>query len=237
FCSRAACPAAAGGGCAAGCGGFDCCGWVCASAGSAVRITVANATRNLMAASPMSLWHRTHVHRSRCAVYGAILIRWMTWRIISVPEKSPEGGDALPARHRRIAAMTGDSSPRDTTAPAGFDERHRAMGEKKLRLRGIASQRVLDAMLRVPRHEFVPPEQQRTAYDDIPLAIGAGQTISQPFMVAAMTEALELTGGERVLEVGTGCGYQTAVLSLLAREVFTIETHRSLAEEARTRLT
>lgn len=133
--------------------------------------------------------------------------------------------------------MTGDSSPRDATAPAGFDEQRRAMVEKQIRMRGIASQRVLDAMLRVPRHEFVPPEQQRTAYDDIPLAIGAGQTISQPFMVAAMTEALELTGGERVLEIGTGCGYQAAVLSLLAREVFTIETHPSLAEEARTRLT
>lgn len=133
--------------------------------------------------------------------------------------------------------MTGDPSPKNATWLASFDEQRRAMVEKQIRLRGIASPRVLEAMLRVPRHEFVPPEQQRAAYDDMPLAIGAGQTISQPFMVAAMTEALEISGGERVLEVGTGCGYQAAVLSLLAREVFTIETHASLAEAARERLT
>jgi protein-L-isoaspartate(D-aspartate) O-methyltransferase len=133
--------------------------------------------------------------------------------------------------------MIGDSSLKNATWAAGFDEQRRAMVEKQIRLRGIACPRVLEAMLSVPRHEFVPPEQQRTAYDDTPLAIGAGQTISQPFMVAAMAEALELSGNERVLEVGTGSGYQAAVLSLLAREVFTIETHASLADEARGRLT
>lgn len=132
--------------------------------------------------------------------------------------------------------MTRDSSPKNPALPAGFDEQRRAMVEQQIRLRGIASPRVLDAMQRVPRHEFIPPEQRRAAYDDTPLSIGEGQTISQPFMVAAMAEALELSGGERVLEVGTGCGYQAAVLSLLAREVFTIETHASLAEEARNRL-
>lgn len=91
-------------------------------------------------------------------------------------------------------------------------------------------------MQTVPRHAFVPPEFLAQAYNDQPLSIGEGQTISQPYMVAAMSEALELSGQERVLEIGTGSGYQTAVLSLLAREVFTIETHAPLADMARERL-
>ena len=94
----------------------------------------------------------------------------------------------------------------------------------------------LSAMLRVPRHAFVPPEAVAAAYNDQPLSIGEGQTISQPYMVAAMTQALQLAGHERVLEVGTGSGYQTAVLSLLAGVVHTIETIAALAEQARERL-
>jgi protein-L-isoaspartate(D-aspartate) O-methyltransferase len=110
------------------------------------------------------------------------------------------------------------------------------MVEDQVRRRGVASSRVLEAMLSVPRHEFVPAEFQADAYADKPLPIGEGQTISQPFMVGAMTEALELTGAERVLEVGTGSGYQAAVLSLLAREVISIESHTSLALAAQERL-
>jgi len=100
-----------------------------------------------------------------------------------------------------------------------FAAARRAMVEEQVRRRGIASPRVLEALLSVPRHEFVPAEFQADAYADKPLPIGEGQTISQPFMVGAMTEALELAGSERVLEIGTGSGYQAAVLSRLAREV------------------
>jgi protein-L-isoaspartate(D-aspartate) O-methyltransferase len=110
------------------------------------------------------------------------------------------------------------------------------MVEGQLRRRGIRSERLLEAMRTVPRHEFVPGDLQSEAYSDKPVPIGAGQTISQPFMVAAMTEALGLTGTERVLEIGTGSGYQAAVISLLAREVFSIESHTPLALAALQRL-
>ena len=122
---------------------------------------------------------------------------------------------------------------------AGVDEfaaARRAMVEDQVRRRGVASPRVLEAMLSVPRHEFVPAEFQADAYADKPLPIGEGQTISQPFMVGAMAEALELTGSERVLEVGTGSGFQAAVLSMLALEVISIESHTSLALAAQERL-
>jgi protein-L-isoaspartate(D-aspartate) O-methyltransferase len=117
-----------------------------------------------------------------------------------------------------------------------FTSARRAMVEDQVRRRGVASPRVLEAMLSVPRHEFVPAEFQADAYADKPLPIGEGQTISQPFMVGAMTQALDLTGSERVLEIGTGSGYQAAVLSLLAREVISIESHTSLALAAQERL-
>ena len=119
---------------------------------------------------------------------------------------------------------------------AGFAELRRAMVDEQIRERGVNSPRVLEAMLAVPRHLFVPEDYVASAYTDQPLPIGEGQTISQPYMVAVMTEALELTGTERVLEIGTGSGYQAAVLSLLAAEVYTIESHASLALEARRRL-
>ncbi len=99
---------------------------------------------------------------------------------------------------------------------------------------GITDRRVLDAFARVPRERFVPERLRREAERDRPLPIGWGQTISQPFVVAFMTERLELVGGERVLEIGTGSGYQTALLALLAREVFSIEIVDELAERART---
>jgi protein-L-isoaspartate(D-aspartate) O-methyltransferase len=99
--------------------------------------------------------------------------------------------------------------------------------------RGIRDVRVLDAMRRVPRHEFVAPEHHSAAYDDHPLPIGHEQTISQPYIVAYMTELLQLQGDETVLEVGTGSGYQAAVLSLLARQVHTIERYAALADNAR----
>ena len=97
----------------------------------------------------------------------------------------------------------------------------------------IKDKRVLAAMSRVPRERFVPPEEQYLAYEDGPLPIGLGQTISQPFIIALMTEALELTGSEKVLEVGTGSGYQTAILAELARLVITTERLPILAETAK----
>ncbi|MGE5300996.1 MAG: protein-L-isoaspartate(D-aspartate) O-methyltransferase [Acidobacteriota bacterium] len=102
--------------------------------------------------------------------------------------------------------------------------------------RGIRDRRVLDAMKRVPRHLFVDHSMAYRAYDDSALPIGEGQTISQPYMVAVMTELLELTGDEKVLEIGTGSGYQAAVIAELAKEVFTIERIAPLAEAARQRL-
>src|ERR1700693_882426 len=110
------------------------------------------------------------------------------------------------------------------------------MVSRQIRHRRVRSPRVLNAMEAVARHLFVPSQHIQAAYADEPLPIGEGQTISQPFMVAAMAEALALEGSERVLEVGAGCGYQAAVLSLLAREVISIETQPALAARARERL-
>ena len=107
------------------------------------------------------------------------------------------------------------------------------MVDEQLRGRGIKDARVLEAMARVPRHLFVPPAQRDEAYGDYPLPIGHGQTISQPYIVAFMTEALRLEPTHRVLEIGTGSGYQAAVLAELAGQVFTIEIIEELAESAR----
>ena len=97
----------------------------------------------------------------------------------------------------------------------------------------IKDQRILAAMARVPRELFVPPESQQLAYEDRPLPIGLDQTISQPFIIALMTQALELTGREKVLELGTGSGYQAAILAELARSVITVERLTPLAKKAR----
>ncbi|HET9306013.1 MAG TPA: protein-L-isoaspartate(D-aspartate) O-methyltransferase [Candidatus Sulfotelmatobacter sp.] len=107
------------------------------------------------------------------------------------------------------------------------------MVESQLRARGIADERVLSAMLRVPRHEFAPERYREQAYEDHPLPIAEGQTISQPYIVASMLEALQLSPRDKVLEVGTGSGYVTALLAELAPEVVSIERHASLAERAR----
>ena len=108
------------------------------------------------------------------------------------------------------------------------------MVETQLIPRGIKDKRVINAMLTIPRHLFVPEEALWSqAYSDFPLPIGEKQTISQPYIVALMTEALELKGAERVLEIGTGSGYQTAILSMLAEKVYSIERISSLAARAR----
>ncbi|MBC7247427.1 MAG: protein-L-isoaspartate(D-aspartate) O-methyltransferase [Actinobacteria bacterium] len=112
----------------------------------------------------------------------------------------------------------------------------RKMVRQQIADRGVRDPRVLDAMLRVPRHLFVPEDIRYRAYDDCPLPIEEGQTISQPYMVAWMSELLELRGTEKVLEIGTGSGYQAAILCELAREVYSVELHPRLAREAGERL-
>lgn len=109
----------------------------------------------------------------------------------------------------------------------------RRMVETQLIPRGINQPRLLEAFLKVPRHRFVEPALERRAYDDNPLPIGNGQTISQPYMVALMTQALNLKGTERVLEIGTGSGYQAAILAELASQVFSVERLERLARRAR----
>ena len=118
-----------------------------------------------------------------------------------------------------------------------FDALRLRMVAYQLRDRGITDERVLEAMKRVPRHEFVAEGDRGQGYEDHPLPIGAGQTISQPFIVGLMLEALELTPADRVLEVGTGSGYATALLAELSAEVISVERHRSLAGRASALLT
>jgi protein-L-isoaspartate(D-aspartate) O-methyltransferase len=110
------------------------------------------------------------------------------------------------------------------------------MVAEQIRARGVRDQRVLDAMLGVPRDRFVPADVRGEAYEDRPLPIGHGQTISQPYIVGYMTEALKVEPSHRVLEIGAGCGYQSAVLAELAREVFSIELLPELADRARATL-
>lgn len=114
-----------------------------------------------------------------------------------------------------------------------FERLRLRMVETQIAGRGVRDSRVLAALRKVPRHEFVPPGWEARAYDDEPLPIGEGQTISQPYIVAFMTEALELRAEDRVLEVGTGSGYQTAVLAEIVREVFSVEVIEALSVRAR----
>ena len=135
------------------------------------------------------------------------------------------------------AVACGSSGTEPQAGPRDWDAERRQMVDEQLRPRDIRSARVLDAMLMVPRHLFVPESQRTKAYSDAPLPIGYGQTISQPYIVALMTQALEVEANHRVLEVGTGSGYQAAVLSMLAKEVYSIEILPPLAERARETLT
>jgi protein-L-isoaspartate(D-aspartate) O-methyltransferase len=120
----------------------------------------------------------------------------------------------------------------DGTDRLAVDARARMVREQ-IEARGVRDRRVLDALVRVPRELFIPDDQRSGAYQDRPIPIGYGQTISQPYIVGYMTEALKLEPSHRVLEIGTGCGYQTAVLAELAEEVYSIEVIAPLAERAR----
>lgn len=117
-----------------------------------------------------------------------------------------------------------------------FSRERDSMVERQLRPRGITDPKVLEAMLRVKRHLFIPEFEQSHAYEDRPLLIGYGQTISQPYIVAYMTQSTRLQSGDRVLEIGTGSGYQAAILAEIVEAVYTIEIVKPLAEEAQQRL-
>ncbi|MGH9386778.1 MAG: protein-L-isoaspartate(D-aspartate) O-methyltransferase [Vicinamibacterales bacterium] len=130
-----------------------------------------------------------------------------------------------------LSCGTNGSEP-ERSAEQDWAVKRKQMVDEQLKARDIRSERVLGAMLKVPRHLFVPESERDRAYDDSPLPIGHGQTISQPYIVAFMTEALDLAAEHRVLEIGTGSGYQAAVLGELVRDVYTIEIVPPLAEQA-----
>jgi len=113
-----------------------------------------------------------------------------------------------------------------------FTQRRQSMVLNQLRSRDIIDSKVLQAMLTVPRHQFVDPRIRESSYNDYPLSIGEGQTISQPYIVALMTQLLELKGNEKVLEIGTGSGYQAAVLAEIVEEVYTVEIYESLSKKS-----
>ncbi len=135
----------------------------------------------------------------------------------------PPGGDSLFDRQ----GTTGYARPMND-----FTLARQRMVEEQIASRGVRDERVLAAMAAVPRHLFLPESQWHHAYDDHPLPIGCGQTISQPYIVAVMTEALEVTPQSKVLEIGTGSGYQTAILAMLAKMVYTVELIESLSRQA-----
>ncbi len=142
----------------------------------------------------------------------------------------------LPAAgSKMIGKRRPDRSDGRGTADAAADmaEARAFMVETQIAARGVRDPMVLAAMSKVPRHRFVPPSLRGDSYADAPLPIGNGQTISQPYIVAMMTEALDLRGGEKILEIGTGSGYQTAILAELSRTVCTVERIRPLMEKAR----
>ena len=118
-----------------------------------------------------------------------------------------------------------------------FTQRRQGMVINQLQSRDIIDSKVLQAMLTIPRHQFVDPRIRESAYNDYPLSIGEGQTISQPYIVALMTQLLDLKKGEKVLEIGTGSGYQAAILAEIAEEVYTIEIYESLSKKSETLLT
>ena len=147
------------------------------------------------------------------------------YRLLALPRPQPAGPTPSPR-----------PTPEVQTAHTDRLEERMEMVEYQIRRRGVTDQEVLEAMEQVPRHEFVPDNLKSQAYADHPLPIGYGQTISQPYIVALMTELLELKNTDRVLEIGTGSGYQAAILAQIVAEVYTVEIIEPLAIEARERL-
>lgn len=137
-----------------------------------------------------------------------------------------------PLRQVLLAVCLGALAPTPLADEADYAKQRASMVENQLANRGIADEAVLQAIATVPRHQFVPPDYRSRAYDDTPLPIGHGQTISQPYIVAAMTELVNPSPQARVLEIGSGSGYQAAVLAELVAQVYTIEIVPALAEQA-----
>jgi len=156
------------------------------------------------------------------------------WQLRTNQGESP----APPAAAETLLGAEAPQQPPKTEAgrPSPFDTARRRMVDGQLRARDISDRRVLEAMAKVPRHEFVPRRLQDKAYDDYPLPIGHDQTISQPYIVALMTQLAAPKPHHRALDIGTGSGYQAAVLSLLCKEVYGIEIVEPLADAARKRL-
>jgi protein-L-isoaspartate(D-aspartate) O-methyltransferase len=146
---------------------------------------------------------------------------------------TPRASDVAPKSTTTPGEVTA-SPPKDKVID--FARARELMIQKQIIARGVRDPRVLAAMREVPRHLFVDPAYENQAYEDHPIPIGQGQTISQPYIVALMTELLHLKPSDRVLEIGTGSGYQSAVLSRIAREVYTIEIRPTLSEKAAERL-
>src|SRR5438094_6381238 len=149
--------------------------------------------------------------RRRCAIFP-VMRRFSQWLLVAM-----------------LAATACGQKPAPT---ANFGTERQRMVQQQLMTRGITDARVLAAMAKVPREEFVPPESRAASYEDGPLQIGHGQTISQPYIVAFMTEQLRPKASDRVLEIGTGSGYQAAILAGLVKDVYTIEIIEALAKDA-----
>src|SRR5437867_45311 len=135
-----------------------------------------------------------------------------------------------------IAVLSATACGQKPGAPSDFSVERQRMVQQQLMARGVNNERVLAAMAKVPREKFVPPESRTESYEDGPLPIGHGQTISQPYIVAFMTQQLQPKPSDRVLEIGTGSGYQAAILAELVAEVYTIEIVEPLAKRAKTDL-
>lgn len=163
-------------------------------------------------------------------------IRWLSaWLIVGLwLAFATEARDAADWPRVVLQGEAGAAVP--AFADASRQKSREVMVREQIRARGVRDEKVLEAMRRVPRHEFVPPQLQTRAYSDTPLPIGHGQTISQPYIVGYMTEVLALDGDERVLEVGTGSAYQAAILADIVDEVVSIEIIPALAESAAARL-
>lgn len=192
--------------------------------------------RDTDARSKTGRWYRGAVNVALCAIISGAIPSALGCAGLPQEPQPPgrQGAAAADGRATSAPATPAASVPGDEPS---FQRARRDMVERQLRARDIGSRSVLDAMGRVPRHVFVPASLRMSAYDDRPLPIGAGQTISQPYVVAYMTEALDLRPEHKVLEIGTGSGYQAAVLAELAQQVFTIEIVPELADGARRALT
>jgi protein-L-isoaspartate(D-aspartate) O-methyltransferase len=168
------------------------------------------------------------------AIVALLLVLLANCAPWTAPTAAPTPAVASPApptlASTRVPGPSGEADSDDRL------EERMSMVEQQIRRRGVTDQDVLEAMERVPRHEFVPVEYQAQAYADRPLPIGYGQTISQPYIVALMTELLQLKTTDRVLEIGTGSGYQAAILGEIVGQVYTVEIVEALAAEAKERL-